>query len=267
LGKLRQNEPWVGGEAFPYFNTINQDDPTTTREYECFGVDVAIADVNTSKGTFSARVVTEPKNAVLQQMLLGFAPSPSIVGLEVDPNKGCGGLPVWTNYRSPDDTHYWMARYDGVWTPSPVGRQTGNIEDPSLPEYTGPTTRPSKEYKFAQTGGMIYGELLTTVTSGSTGYTASGSRAFVQPPNADAGAYAIDVIGITGSSPIATHAFSRGGDLMNASGVVTVTPRDFDEVAEMWSSVSALYVIKMITGSGTWKGGNPPVACSTLWNQ
>lgn len=256
MGALRQKEFWVAGSPFTYMSQVGDAPQVTTRNIPRYGVDEDFQDSYTSAGTFTATVATEPAVALLQIELAGYDPAVEQTGFQVDPDVAIG-LPLWSNYRQPDNVRYWKAEYRGLWQPPGIGNETGGPLDTSMVQFAGGCDKP---LQFLN--GFLYGEKLAT-TSGSTGYTASGTRAFVVPTN---GNNAVDVLGIsgTGAGPLKVHQFSRGGAMMSAGGVVTANAKDYEEVAG-WGGIPFFYVVKMHTGSGSYKLGNVPVAYDTLW--
>lgn len=259
MGKNRKKEYWLGGKLFVGVTDASEQMNENERSYPVYGLDNNLKDRVGEDGTLTLRVLTAEGDMELQHMLNGRNPDSMVTPLYVNPNNA-NILPVWCNRRSPDNAEYLKGTYYGDWAPLNNGGETGGPDDPSQPEFTGPCSVP-----IHINNGFIYGEKVAMV-SGSSGWTGTTTNTPVLAN--DTTEYALDIFLIsgTGNGPLKFYKLSRGGSLINASGVITIAGDDAGEIPSAWGGITSAFPVLVGTGTGTWKKNNIPNTYHNFWS-
>lgn len=256
MGKVRNNEVWLCGRVFTSATTMGGDPNKTERSYDRFGLDTNIQDTNTVDGNFTLKGVTAEAGIEVQRCGVGYDPDVEVaISVGNDDSKA---MPLWTNLREPKRDQYWLARFYGGWKPGLIPTEGGGANDVSLPEFVGRTDAPLIFTNCGITAQKV------AAASGSGGYTGTITAGF-QPGNYPFSALAVIGISGTGNGPLDWTWFDRGGALVSNT-TVTVGPEDYREVPDSWAGMTSLYVVKLFTGTGTWKNRTLPAIANALWD-
>ena len=258
MGAVRKTEIWIAGEIQNAITDAADTKKENEREYPVFGVDENLRDKKTTGGNVDLKTLTRAGELAMLNMLMGYAPDATSV-LEVDPDAG-QNLPVWFNYRSPDDSEYLGARFFNNWAPAPVADETASPDDVSQRNFTGGCDRP-----LQISNAFIYSEKIA-MASGAWGYSGTCTHNGYKPENSDY--YCLGIVAISGSgNGIKFSAMQRGAQLLNGAGVAVINADDARDLPDDWNGkMTSALVIKAGTGTGTWKTiGNTPIPTTGSW--
>lgn len=250
-------EVWVAGLVFTGADEANDAPNSNELGASTFGVRERLSRVLTPDGTFSLTAIGGADRVWMQRATKGYDPNGTSAMIKVAHDDGIP-LPVWLNYRDPDDLTYYASRFLGLWKVEPVPEDQGGPDDLVKVRFSGRCDAPDDLL-----AGFMRGRKVALV-DGGTEYT--GTLGEVPDAALETDDFVLAVYVGTGpvAGPVRIAKFAFSENSVDVTGAIAITKTRLARIdfTPAWAFV---VLQNEADADGTWANDDISGATDSLW--
>ena len=255
LDRNVSREITVGGIVFTGSDEANASQNPNELGAVLFGVRRRASKVTVLDGAFSMTAVGAPDRTRLQRMGKGYDPDGTVAMLFVKPGSAMG-LPVWENYRDPDDQNYNGGRFLGFWQPNAVPDDQGGPDDMVRAGFAGKCDAP-----IDIRDGFVRGRKVA-VTLGGGNYTGTLGETPDTALENDDNVLAVYLGSGPAAGPILLGEFDFSGNCVDGTGAISIATT---RLGRLGFDPTFAFAALHDNGTGTYANDGIVGATDNLW--